>query len=178
VVWEEVLAKLYSLLLIKPSARTLDLGTGFTTNLKLLLECTPRGHTIWSIDPSPDALRSAEQNFHEHISTGRVKLKQASAEELPFESNFFDYITSAITFHHVLDKLTAADELERVLASDGLGIILDWGRDGAKYSPHTPRQLQDAKEETLNAIGQRFNIRTQTETAVYYLAVFEKKMRK
>lgn len=48
-----------------------------------------------------------------------VPLLRARAEQLPFESGAFDYVTTRFAFHHFEDKFSALDELVRVLAPGG-----------------------------------------------------------
>lgn len=52
-----------------------------------------------------------------------AKLKVANAEELPFEDNYFDFITSSGVLHHTPDTKKAVKEAYRVLKPGGRAII-------------------------------------------------------
>ncbi len=174
--WQETLAKLYRMLLVKPDSTILDIGTGFTTNVQLLLENTPSNARIWSVDPEQQPIDSATSRFREQIISGRLSLKRARAEELPFKDGFFDYVTTAITFHHVLDKRQALGEVGRVMKREGLGILLDWDAGGAEYSPHPPQHLEKSMNETLALLREMFKIRIEKQySKIFYYVVFEKK---
>jgi len=170
------LGDLYSLLITRPSSVVLDIGTGFMRNLELLLRTVPSSVKIYSIDPSPGVVEEASRRFQDEIERGRVVVRRASAEELPFKEKSFNYITSAITFHHIRDKEAALNEVDRVMAHDGLGIILDWDREGANYSPHSPEHLEESLAELKKLIHNKFKVKLEhQEGRIYYCVVFEKK---
>ena len=174
--WEEILANLYRMLIIKPKPVILDIGTGFMINLELLLHSTPSESKIYSIDPSFEVVDTASKRFREEIQRGRVVLKRASAEEIPLENESFDYVTSAITFHHIADKEAALKEIERVMRKDGMAIILDWNRRGSEYSPHTAEHLEKSLRELKQLVRKRFEVRLEKDfNELFYLMVFTRR---
>ena len=50
-------------------------------------------------------------------------LVQASAEQLPFETGSFDFVTSAGVLHHTPDTQSGIDEIHRVMRAGGRGMI-------------------------------------------------------
>ncbi|MGD9581057.1 MAG: class I SAM-dependent methyltransferase [Vampirovibrionia bacterium] len=52
-----------------------------------------------------------------------ANLHVANAEQLPFEDNYFDFITSSGVLHHTPDTQKAVDEVYRVLKPGGRAII-------------------------------------------------------
>ncbi|HIQ30376.1 MAG TPA: class I SAM-dependent methyltransferase [Candidatus Caldiarchaeum subterraneum] len=174
--WEDILTNLYRMLIIKPRPVILDIGTGFMINLELLLNAAPRESKIYSIDPSLEVMDNAEKRFKEEILRGRVVLKRASAEEIPLNDESLDYVTSAITFHHIEDKESALREVERVMRRDGMAIILDWGRRGSEYSPHTAEHLENSLNELRQLISKRFEVRLEKNfNDLFYFVVFTRK---
>lgn len=53
----------------------------------------------------------------------KAKLQVANAEELPFEDNYFDFITSSGVLHHTPDTQKAVNEAYRVLKPGGRALI-------------------------------------------------------
>lgn len=174
VVWEETLERLYRMFLVRPSGRVLDLGTGFAVNLGLLLYSIPEGARVWSVDPDERALERAASRFSGEVEAGRLSLRVARAEELPFPSGFFDYVTSAMTFHHVDGKEKGLSEVSRVMRGNGLAIIADWAPGGAAYTPHSQRELERSMEEVLSLADKLFSVRVKKEERLFYYLVLEK----
>src|SRR5262249_4919685 len=77
------------LLEIKPNDAGLQIGFGPGAGIALLVERTPAGH-IAGVDPSPEMLRQATARNAAAISGGRVELRRASADALPFADATFD----------------------------------------------------------------------------------------
>ena len=163
------------MLITKPSSTILDIGTGFMINLEILLRVSPSSSRIYSIDPSLEVVEEASRRFRDEVIKGRVVLSQARAEEIPLPDESLDYVTSAITFHHVEDKDAALKEISRLLRKDGLAIVLDWGRRGAEYSPHTPEHLDRSLLQLRQKIMENFKIRLEKNfNDVFYLVVFSR----
>ena len=174
--WEEAVANLYRLLIIKPNSTVLDLGTGFSRNLELLLREAPDSSVIYSIDPSMEAIETASSRFRDYVDAGRLILRRAVAEELPFPDESFNYVTSAMTFHHIGDKEEALKEVGRVMKNDGLAIIVDWDEEGSKYSPHSSTHLAESLRELKELVLKLFRIRIEKHVGnLFYYVVFEKK---
>ncbi len=51
------------------------------------------------------------------------------AEQLPFESGYFDMVTCSNSFHHYPNQLQAVREMRRVLKDNGELLIVDGHRD-------------------------------------------------
>jgi demethylmenaquinone methyltransferase / 2-methoxy-6-polyprenyl-1,4-benzoquinol methylase len=69
-------------------------------------------------DPSPGMIAEARKHFHGPVSRG-------IAEQLPFQSNTFDFVTMGIALRHVADLRAAFREYLRVLKPGGRVWILE-----------------------------------------------------
>ena len=54
-----------------------------------------------------------------------VELYEGSATDLPFESNFFDYVVCMNSLHHHADPNQSLTEMTRVLKPGGVMILMD-----------------------------------------------------
>ena len=76
---------------------------------------------VWGIDPNPGGhgVGRTGSNF----DTGIGDIQQGFAENLPYESNFFNTVYSSHVLEHVNDENKSLNEMNRVLLSDGVLII-------------------------------------------------------
>ncbi|MBH8563283.1 class I SAM-dependent methyltransferase [Nostoc sp. CENA67] len=103
----------------------LDVACG-TGEFERLLLAEYSSQQIVGVDISDKMLAIAQKKCSAYP---QVSFETASASSLPFDSNSFDVIVSANSFHHFNHPLTALKEMRRVLKPDGKVIILDWCRD-------------------------------------------------
>jgi ubiquinone/menaquinone biosynthesis C-methylase UbiE len=91
--------------------RLLDLGcgTGFVLNLARDLF-----RELHGVDVTPAMLEKVD------TSSGNITLHNQPAEHLPFESGYFDVVTSYAFLHHLEDYVAVVREAFRVLRSGGL----------------------------------------------------------
>ena len=90
---------------IAPGARVLDVGAGTGA---LTAELVTRGASVTAADPSPDFVAVLRERFPD------VEVHEASAEELPFESNSFDVALAQLVVAFVSDAPAAVAEMARV----------------------------------------------------------------
>jgi ubiquinone/menaquinone biosynthesis C-methylase UbiE/mannose-6-phosphate isomerase-like protein (cupin superfamily) len=125
-VWMEAVRKLIG---DKSALKILDLGSG-TGRFAPLLADTFSAEVI-GIEPS-DRMRgvATENNVNPH-----VKYLKGSAEEIPLEDHLFDIGWLSQIIHHVGDKRKCAQELHRVLKTDGLVFIRNAFKDRLETVP-------------------------------------------
>jgi ubiquinone/menaquinone biosynthesis C-methylase UbiE len=100
--------------------KVLEVGCGLGAHTEMLCK---NGADVTSIDLSDTSIE---------VTRRRLKLKgywadvrQADAEKLPFENEYFDYIWSWGVIHHSPNTLACANEMNRVLKpGGGIGIML------------------------------------------------------
>jgi ubiquinone/menaquinone biosynthesis C-methylase UbiE len=102
---------------IKVNSRFLDLGCGagyFLEKAEKELNCD-----VFGIDPKPG--EHGVGRFNELKINN--KIIQGFAENIPFESNYFDVILCSHVLEHVDDENQSLNEILRVLKDDGVLII-------------------------------------------------------
>ena len=110
---------------ISPTDTVLDIACG-TGEFERLLLTEYSSQQIVGIDISEKMLAIAKLKCSAYP---QVSFQMASALRLPFDSNSFDVIVSANSFHYFDEPLAALKEMRRVLKPDGKVVILDWCKD-------------------------------------------------
>jgi ubiquinone/menaquinone biosynthesis C-methylase UbiE len=127
--WKSYIANTLSFLKtwaeISPTDTVLDVACG-TGEFERLLLSEYSSQQIVGVDISDKMLAIAQKKCSTYP---QVSFQTASASTLPFDSNSFDVIVSANSFHYFDNPLAALKEMRRVLKPDGEVIILDWCRD-------------------------------------------------
>jgi ubiquinone/menaquinone biosynthesis C-methylase UbiE len=90
----------------------------------MLLPKFPEAHFV-GVDAAPSMVREAQRK----VSDPRVQWELASASQLPFENQAFDWVTCCNSLHAFPDGERALGEMIRVLKGGGRLLILDWNRD-------------------------------------------------
>jgi ubiquinone/menaquinone biosynthesis C-methylase UbiE len=92
----------------------LDLGCGTGSYIEIQSGLQEHKNIRWyGADPSEDMLNVAREKAQIAL------FHKAGAEDLPFDDNFFDYVTSRFSFHHFADRNRALKEIFRVLKPGG-----------------------------------------------------------
>jgi len=172
--WREDLAKIYDQLLKqKHIERVLEIGTGFSVHLKVLIDKL-KNSSIYTLDPNKFALVEAEKLFSEQVKSGRLHLRMGEAEYLPFPDSSFDLVTSATTLHHVEDVEKVAGEIYRVLKPGGIIIVMDWTPE-SRFNPHSPEKTEERMKAVYEAFRKYFPDLKEIRKKDYYILIAEKK---
>jgi demethylmenaquinone methyltransferase/2-methoxy-6-polyprenyl-1,4-benzoquinol methylase len=116
---------LVSRLPIGPDDVVLDVATGTAAVALELVRQT--GCSVVGVDQSPEMLDEARRRLLLAAETKRVRLVEASAQELPFEDESFDGLTAAYLLRYLDDLPTDLRELARVLRPGATAALLDFG---------------------------------------------------
>lgn len=92
------------------SSRVLEVGCGTGSHVSMLVQAT--NCQGWGIDPSEEMICQEE-------SGKRVQFVNGTAEELPFEDRFFDFLFSIDVIHHLATTTSYFHEAFRVLKPAG-----------------------------------------------------------
>ena len=111
---------LVSRLPVGPDDVVLDVACG--TGAVALELVRQRGCSVVGIDQSPEMLAEARRRV-----TGRVRLVEAPAQELPFDDASFDGLTAAYLLRYLDDLPAGLAELARVLRPGATAALLDFG---------------------------------------------------
>ncbi len=105
----------------------LDVATG-TADVAVQIASAISDARITGVDLSEQMLRIGREKVHKHGLADRIRLRQADAEQLPFDTASFDAVTVAFgvrNFEHLHRGLT---EMHRVLRKDGRIFVLEFSR--------------------------------------------------
>ena len=103
----------------------LDVATGTAAVALELVRQT--GCSVVGVDQSPEMLDEARHRIVLAAETGRVRLVEASAGQLPFEDASFDGLTAAYLLRYLDDLPAGLHELARVLRPGATAALLDFG---------------------------------------------------
>ncbi len=119
-----------ALMKLKPGDRVLDLGCGAGWASRLLakaVENHQRPGQVIGLDVSDEMIRRARAASTDHDN---LMFVVGSAQQIPWEENFFDKVLSVESFYYYADQERALAELFRVMAPKGeLYILINLYRD-------------------------------------------------
>ena len=127
---------------LKPGERVLDLGCGAGWATRLLAQLVAGGERpgqVVGLDVSDEMVRRARGAS---TQCDNVLFVVGSAQQIPWEENFFDKVLSVESFYYYGDQDRALDELFRVMAPMGeLFILINLYKDNA-YSLRWVEELK------------------------------------
>lgn len=137
--------------------RILEIGYGSGVFMPELAACSSE---IYGIDPHPMP-REVEAALQKHGV--KATLTSGTAEQLPFDSAFFDCAVSVSAIEYVPDIHAACAELRRVLKPGGLLILATPGVSpiwdmALRLSGEDPAQYADRRQKLLPAIKSHFSV--------------------
>lgn len=103
--------------------KILDVGCG-TGEFAMKLKNYKRDASVHGIDISPDMIKIAKAKFD-----GEIDFRIGDVEHIPYEDNYFDYLTCSHSFHHYPHKKKAVREMFRILKDKGKIMIIDGCKD-------------------------------------------------
>lgn len=105
----------------------LDVASGTGTLSRSISRALPAAK-VHGVDGDADMVRRAERLAVKEGSG--VVYTQGFAQELPYDNESFDVVTSSLFFHHLMSdsKSLALNEISRVLKPHGVLLISDWGK--------------------------------------------------
>jgi len=117
---------------LKPGERVLDLGCGAGWATRLMAQSVAGGARpgqVIGLDVSDEMIRRARANSKDYDN---VMFVVGSAQQIPWDENFFDKVLSVESFYYYADQDRALAELFRVMAPLGkLFILINLYKDNA-----------------------------------------------
>lgn len=90
----------------------------------LLREALRSGCRAAAVDHSPDMVRLAQEVNHDAVAEGRLEVRQASADQLPFPDATFTCAAMTGVLGFLSNPVTALREIRRVLGEGGRLVVL------------------------------------------------------
>jgi len=119
----------------------LELGCAVGAELKLIHRKWPHLR-LTGVDISEEHLARAHRYLADECASGRVRLFEADAGNLPFESASFDRVVTIWLLEHVPDPLRILREARRVLAPGGMAVFTEVQNQTLRFDPPQPA-IQD-----------------------------------
>jgi demethylmenaquinone methyltransferase/2-methoxy-6-polyprenyl-1,4-benzoquinol methylase len=119
-------------LLLKPSARILDLATG-TADLALEIASRDATLSVVGLDPSAKMLTVGRHKVEHSGMARQITLVEGDAQSLPFENNSFDGTCMAFGIRNVPNRPQALREMARVVRPGGRVCILELSEPGEGF---------------------------------------------
>jgi SAM-dependent methyltransferase len=133
--WETAAANetALELLDLQPEDHVLEVGFGHGATIARAAAAVSRGF-VAGVDPSIAMCRIATRRNQAAIAGGRVELREASVESMPYPDAAFDKVLSVHTLYFWREPARALAEIRRVLKRPGR-LVLAWRHDpGARRS--------------------------------------------
>ncbi|WP_167148908.1 class I SAM-dependent methyltransferase [Actinomyces sp. ZJ308] len=106
---------------IQPRDKVLDVGCGGGRALARILKSTRR--EVAGVDHSPEAVETSRRVNRGAVASGRLRVLEASVENLPFRDGFFDVVTAFETTYFWPDLQAGLIEIRRVLSPGGRLVV-------------------------------------------------------
>lgn len=130
----------------------LDIGCGGGETLHRISQKTTAHLT--GMDYSPVSVKMTSEHNSEIISSGRMNVIEASVEKMPFADNYFDRIITVESFYFWKNPPENLKEVYRVLAENGIFLIVADIHGGAELSD---KELENiAKYNLYNPTPEEF----------------------
>ena len=133
---------------VQEGQRVLDVGCGPGA---LIAELVERGADVSGVDPSPQFVAAVRDRYP------AVEVRQATAEQLPFEDGSFDAALAQLVVHFMADPVRGISEMGRVTRAGGVVAASVWDMAGGR-APLSPfwrvvRQLDPVAEGEARRAG-------------------------
>jgi SAM-dependent methyltransferase len=133
---------------VEAGEHVLDVGCGPGA---LVAELIDRGARVSAVDPSPTFVAAVRERYPD------IDVRQATAEELPFEDGSFDAVLAQLVVHFMADPVKGITQMARVAGVGGIVAASVWDMVGGK-APISPfwrvaRELDPAVEGEARRAG-------------------------
>lgn len=104
---------------LRATSRVLDIGFGGGTSFAGLLPRCSNGY-VAGVEISKEMLQRAKKIWAKQIATGQLDIREATVDNLPWQSDAFDFVMTVNTLYFWPDVMSGLSEIKRVLAPGGL----------------------------------------------------------
>ncbi len=107
---------------LHPGDRVLDIGFGGGYLLRRMAAQIGSGF-LAGVDVSPAIVEAAEKRNAKLIAAGKLELRCAPAEQLPFPAEYFTHVCSINSIFYWSDPGQGVAEMRRVLQTGGIAVL-------------------------------------------------------
>ena len=100
------------------TSRVLDIGFGGGVSFESLLQRCTDGQ-VAGAEVSPEMLKRAHKIWARQVEAGKLDLREAGVDKLPWQDNAFDCVMTVNTMYFWPDILSGLAEIKRVLVPGG-----------------------------------------------------------
>lgn len=111
---------------LEADSTVVDIGCGTGCALRHASKQVTRGSLV-GIDPVPRMLEIAREQTISHTAAERIIYYEGSAEQLPIEDDFADFVLAFDSFDHWQDQAKGLKEVRRVLKINGQFVVVKDG---------------------------------------------------
>ena len=130
---------------VSADARVLDIATGTGEFARAI---APQVASVIGLDAT-QAMMEQGKRFIEQAGIGNISFQKGIVQDIPFEDESFDIVTSRYAFHHFADPKPVISEMARVCRTDGHIIVVDIvvpdSSNGAAYVTNTAAAPRPSK---------------------------------
>ncbi len=127
----------------------LDVATGEGDFLRFMLDSVASFDSATGLDPSKERLASAKNKLFPY----KVDLVHGNVRKLPFEENYFDFVTVSNALHHFEQPVKSIQSMMRVLVSGGRLLINETICDGLNPAQESHLEYHTLKADIDTAKG-------------------------
>ena len=107
---------------VSPQSNILDVGCGGGKTVQELAMLAPDGK-VYGIDYSEDMVELSKRINRKLVQKGLVEIRHGNVSSLPFEDDFFDFITAFESYYFWPDLIGDLKEIRRVLKPAGTFLL-------------------------------------------------------
>ncbi len=123
------------------AGQILDIGCGGGATIRRLSDRFPQA-TVTGLDHSPVSVEQSTDYNRDLIGKGRARVVQGSVEDMPFDENSFDRITTVESFYFWPEPEENLKEVVRVLKPGGQFLLIADIYGKAGLDPDTLRNIE------------------------------------
>ena len=107
---------------IPDSGNIIDLGCGGGLTLKRL-SAESADSKLYGLDFSDVSVAKSSETNKDDIASGKMNILKASIDNIPFEDNYFDLVTSFETIYFWSDHIKTLKEIKRVMKKGSVFLL-------------------------------------------------------
>lgn len=151
---------LIGLATLRPGERVLDVACGTGVVARLASQQVGPNGTVAGLDINPGMLSVARSTT---LPEGSIEWYEASAESMPLPDEAFDVVLCQLSLQFMPDKLTALQEMRRVLVHDGRMLLNVPGSAGLIFAILADAMERRISTEAAGFVRQVFSLNDTSE---------------